>query len=313
MALGFGAVCAGDAGAQQPTPGRSRASGPARPDAAPLEPGAGAPAEVPLLRARLWNDGKAEISSYATVERRYGILRKGTATLIVVSEPFDPRSLLKVEPGQKPPAVLPVIKLNTIVEVRTGVYTYHQMASVFLRRSDARVVKLTVGSQEWCGVTAKRLEVRGHHKAQLLADSYFGNEGNRDFSLNFDSRAVLGDALPLWLRTLALDKQGVRKLKVLDEQLSNRASKPTWHEAEIRVAGKRWLNVPAGRYRAVEVSVTRASRRDVFWLDEHSPHLLVRWERSDGGRYDLRWSKRAAYWRMNRPQDVGSLEGRFSK
>ena len=248
-----------------------------------------------------WDEGNAEVARYRVRERRYGTLRDGAATLIVVKETFDALRLVKADLGTDHP--LEVMKLNHLLTTPTGVYTYRQMASVFLRRADARPVKLVTSSQEWCGITSKQLFVRGPESV-LRASSYFGAEGERADPVQLDARTVLFDALPLWLRSLDLDRVGRRAVQLLPAQLSSHAQAPRIAPATIEVAAPRTLDVPAGRFEGVPVTVVHDGGEDTFVFDAVAPHTLLRWERADGGHYELEWVRYAPYWRLTDEGDT---------
>ena len=57
-------------------------------------------------------------------------------------------------------------------DVPTGIYTYHQMASVFLRRDSGELRKLSVMSSEGCGISTAHM-VGG----ELETRSYFDGQG----------------------------------------------------------------------------------------------------------------------------------------
>lgn len=276
--------------------------------AAPSLPidGAGMVGERALFADALWDDGLAEVASYRVLERRYGTLREATATLIVVKETFDADALVKADGPERPLRSIDVMKLNHVLTVPTGVYTYRQMASVFVRRDRAQPLELVVSSQEWCGITHKRLAVRDG-RATLQASSYFGGEGERSFDVPMDERTVLYDALPMWLRTLDLDREGEREVTLVSQQLSNRAPRPDVAPATIGVGAPRSIEVPAGTFEVVPVTVEHAAGRDVVSFAREAPHTLVRWERADGGRYELTAVRRAAYWELHDIEDVGAL------
>lgn len=266
----------------------------------------GAPAETSFLQGSLWNDGKGEVARYAITERRYGSLREGEATLVTVSEPFHRERLVKVEPHQEVDDPMPVMKLNTLITVPTGVYTYRQMASTFLRRRDGRPVKLVIGSQEWCGLTSKQLRFHDGH-LHFEMRSYFGDEGEITGNVPAGTSLVAADALPLWVRTLDLEQPGERDIELLPPQLSNQATAPKPVPATVRVGKPERIEVPAGGFQAVPVHVRRRDAHDVYWVGVEMPHALLRWDRADGGRYELRWATRAAYWNMNDPGDGDAL------
>jgi hypothetical protein len=265
----------------------------------------GQAAETPLYRDALWDDGNAEVARYRATEPRYGVMREGEAILIVVKETFDSDLLVKAD-GVHHESTIDVMKLNTVTSFQTGVYTYRQMVSAYLTRDALRPVKLAVGSQEWCGLTSKILTIRGS-EALLRTFSYFGDEADRAFSLELGHDAVLYDALPMWLRSLDLDDRSTRTIRVLDEQRSNRATEPALVRAQVGVGEPVAVEVPAGSFSAHPVTVTRGEARDVFFLGEEAPHPLVRWERSDGGVYELTVLARAPYWNMHDPENLGDL------
>lgn len=268
---------------------------------------AGAAGERPVFRDALWDDGEAEIASYRVVERRYGTLREGHATLIVVKESFDAAALVKADGPVAPEHPLEVMKLNHVLTTPTGVYTYRQMASVFVRRDDARPVKLVTSSQEWCGITSKRMEVRGP-RATLHGSSYFGAEGDRAYPVVLDEDTVLFDALPMWLRTLELSRPGTREVRLVPAQLSHRVTPVEVAPATIEVGAPGSVEVPAGTFEAVPVTVEHAAGTEVFHLQAEAPHTLVRWARSDGGEYALEWVRRAPYWELHDPEHLGLFE-----
>ncbi|MFK7989325.1 MAG: hypothetical protein AB8I08_25125 [Sandaracinaceae bacterium] len=268
----------------------------------PPPPSAGLAGERPRFQDPIWNDGNAEVAQYQVMERRYGTMREGHATLIAVTETFDALRLVKADLGTAHP--LDVIKLNHVLTTPTGVYTYRQMASVFLDRTTARPLKLATSSQEWCGITSKQMVLRGP-AATLHTFSYFGNEGDRAHPVLVDARTVLYDALPLWLRTLDLTRPGARRVQLVPQQMSSHAPAPRVAQATITVGpSDDALRVPAGAFEAVPVTVQHDGGTDIFHFDAEPPHTLVRWDRADGGHYALEWVRRAPYWRMSDDGEV---------
>lgn len=262
-------------------------------------PGGGRGAETDLLRSDLWDDGLAEVARYVGTERRYGELRDAELVLIVVKEPFDADLLVKAD-GEHHEHVLDAIKLNAVVTVPTGVYTYHQMASAFFEREGGRLMKLATTSQEWCGITTKLLTVRGED-AVLRAFSYFGDEAESIHPFVMRDDMILEDTLPLYLRTLDFERESARELAIVPRQLSNRAAFPAPTRATATIGARETIEVPAGAMEALRVEV-RGAGTDVYWFASEVPHVLVRWDRADGGRYELASVLRTDYWAQH---DVG--------
>jgi hypothetical protein len=266
----------------------------------------GAGAETDLYERRLWDDGNAEVAIYAARERRYGTLRDSRAVLITVKEDLDTSSLVKAD-GPYHPHTVEVIKLNTLVTTVTGVYEYRQMSSTWLARRGAHPIRVTLSSQDWCGLTHKTLTVL-EGAALLRTDSYFGAEAGRVFRFAVDERTVLGDALPLFVRTLDLRSPGVRRLRIADAQLSSHAPPPRVRDATFEVGLPGVVDVPAGRFGAVPITVLAGDDEDVYWVDAEAPHTLVRWDRADGGTWELDHVRRAPYWAMHDLEHEGALD-----
>ncbi len=130
-----------------------------------------------------WFSGKAEISSFALVQARYGELRQGQAVLIFVTEDFSASRQVKLDRPQTAGAdKLPILKLNATRKFNTGTYPYSMMTSVFssLNNEGKGIpVKITCSSQEWCGHTFTQLN-RRDEALQILQRSYFESEGDVD-------------------------------------------------------------------------------------------------------------------------------------
>ncbi|MFL1895139.1 septum formation inhibitor Maf [Aquimarina sp. 2-A2] len=127
-----------------------------------------------------WYAGKAEITSYALEQVRYGELRKGTAALIYVTEDFLPD--IQVKANQKSASTVSVLKLNATKKFNTGIYPYSIMQSTFYPVSDNQhALKISSSIQEWCGQVYAQLNTK--EKFEILSHSYFQGEADQTFSL----------------------------------------------------------------------------------------------------------------------------------
>jgi hypothetical protein len=135
----------------------------------------------------LWDDGLAEVTLYEAHRPQYGKIESYEAVFIVVKEDFNRDLLVKADPPL------------------TDNYPYHFMASVFVRRdAPTRLVKLTLGSQEWCGNTFKEIKTVGG-RSELITNSYFDGQGDARRPLDLRPGDLLEDQLPLALRGLNFD------------------------------------------------------------------------------------------------------------
>ncbi|NKB23351.1 MAG: hypothetical protein GKR87_02985 [Kiritimatiellae bacterium] len=106
---------------------------------------------------------------------KYGILRDSSLDVITVREHFNPKKLVKTYPGTGNP-VLNILKMNMTKKVRTGIYEYVQMGSVFIDRNKGHLVKLSTVSTEWCGNSFALYE-RFPDSATLKISNYFDDLG----------------------------------------------------------------------------------------------------------------------------------------
>ena len=130
---------------------------------------------------KYWYQGKAEISTYELKQNRYGEIRKGTSTLIFVTEDFVPGKQVKAD--QNNPDNISVLKLNSTKKFVTGVYPYSIMQSSFLplQAEEQHALKATASIQEWCGQTFIQLNNKSNF--EIKAFSYFESEGDQNLSL----------------------------------------------------------------------------------------------------------------------------------
>jgi hypothetical protein len=279
--------------------GRGPAGAPAAPGAAPNAFAAGA----------LWDDGRAEIDAYDATVLRYGIPRPLTAYLIVVKEDFSKAQLVKADPGHDPADLRTVLKLNQVLDYRTGIYTYHQMASCFFDRATMDLVKLSLTSNEWCGNTFKEY-TRRDGRGTLHVHTYWDGQAEATYDVPAGPDAVFKDALPLWIRSLPQSAGTRRSLRLLPTQFESKGARPEPRDATLLAAREESIAVPAGRFRALRWELaTSEGPPDVYWTGQDSPYVLLAWERSDGGAFRLKWSQRLPYWTLNHPGDERYLEG----
>lgn len=253
----------------------------------------------------LWNDGKAEVCAYEGTETKYGSPRRFRAFFIVVAEDLRNDTLVKSDDPSPAGGLTRVLKLNQVYDIRTGIYSYQQMASIFLRLSDFAPLKESVTSHEWCGNTYLLLENR-EGKGALRGFSYFDGQAEATRSLDMTD-AVLYDSLPLFVRSIALRAGTSREVRLVPQLLGNRIPSAEIGPARLSVSGPERVTAPVGRIESWRVQVTHPSGTDRLWIETSPPNRLVSWEQYDGGRYRLQRSRRLAYWRLHDPGDEKAL------
>ncbi|MFQ5600118.1 MAG: hypothetical protein ACE5G2_06150 [Candidatus Krumholzibacteriia bacterium] len=239
----------------------------------------------------IWDDGNAEFCAYEVTWHRYGNLYEGRALLVLVKEPWAPD--LNVKADRPRPDGFEVLKLNHVRDVATGIYTYHQMASVYFRRDSGSLVKIAATSSEACGISMAEM-VDG----RLETRSYFDGQGDRTTPYPADS--VPEDGLPALLRDY-VQGEPPRMLQVVPSLLRGRfahldAAAYTVHKR--RVAR---IDVPAGTFSGVEIELRSGDRSIAYVFEDTGPFRVLRIRHSDGTEYRLAKVERIPYWRMNQP------------
>jgi hypothetical protein len=264
----------------------------------------------------LWDDGKAEFSTYTGTTERYGKPRPTRASIIVVKEDLVRATLVKSDPGPVPGRTLEALKLNFIADFPTGTYSYHQMATLFFDRTSLVVLKESMSSTEGCGITFVRLGPArgGAGTFEQQAHSYWDGEADRATPIRWtaDRRPRLfWDALPVSLRTLVA-RRGAYEVAVwlLPSQVDGRSpiasARPV--EARVRVSDGGTIVVPAGSFETRLAEVTSPSGTDRFWFERRFPHTLVQLESAAGRRLLLARTQRIDYWNHRDPGDEKLVE-----
>lgn len=242
-------------------------------------------------RDPVWDDGKAEFCAYDVTWSRYGNHYDGRALLILVKEPWNDKLDVKADDPSASP--FEVLKLNHARDVATGIYTYHQMASVYLRRDTGALQKIAATSSEACGVSTAEVA-----RGRLDTRSYFDGQGNR--SLAWPDGAVPEDGLPAVLRDFVAGNEGdtPATLRVFPSLMQSRF--PELAAAEWKVEKKA---VEEG----VRLQLQREGHSLAYTFERQPPHRLLRFETGDGTVYKMKKCERLAYWEMHDPGDEAWL------
>ncbi|HJW27838.1 MAG TPA: hypothetical protein VJ508_01175, partial [Saprospiraceae bacterium] len=128
-----------------------------------------------------WNQGKAEISSYALDQTLEGHHYTGTSVMTFTPEDFSRSKQFKIdEPKKHPNDDVKVMKLNLNEQFVTGINPYHLMTSVFLPLDydkDPHSLKWVASVQDWNGQWFVQGNWKGH-RYEVNAYSYFESEGD---------------------------------------------------------------------------------------------------------------------------------------
>jgi hypothetical protein len=239
----------------------------------------------------VWDDGRAEFCVYEVTWARYGNLYPGRAVLVLVKEPWAPDLDVKADRPRRDG--FDVLKLNLLRDVPTGIYTYHQMASVYLRRDDGTLRKLAATSSEACGISTAHL-VNG----RLSTRSYFDGQGDRERA--WPRGALPEDGLPALLRD-HVRGPAPSHLLVVPSLLMGRYADLEPARWDVQRAAPAPIEVPAGRFEGIEIRLSHGTATQSYVFEAAPPHLLLRFRRDDGTEYRLAKADRLAYWEHHDP------------
>ena len=252
--------------------------------------------------AGYWYAGEAELNTYKVEQSRYGEMRNGKAVMVFVTEDFSKSRQVKLDDPEKDwEDKVSVMKLNFVKRFVTGIYDYSMMLSVFTPvdlEEQPHSLKATTTSQDWCGQSFVQMNYKGSkYKVQLR--SYFGSEGDRDFSTRGD---LLEDEL--WNR-IRIDPTSIRagELDLVPAtfftRLKHERIKP--RRARIRLEQSEAMNLLIVEYMHLD-------RTLIIGYEPQFPYRILSWEEQDDGKLTSRGillqSVKAPYWTQH---DNGDL------
>jgi len=258
-----------------------------------------------------WSDGKAELSGYDITTPRYGHPRQGTVVLIYVTEEMNKRTLVKDDTGEVPEGDKEVVmKLNHMLEFRTGIYPYHVMTSTFcpvgsFDRERFAPVKIAFSAQEWCGHVYHVLKpARDAFTSEI--HSYFSSEGDAEARTETAPGTLYEDAL--WVQLRELDGPFAGGESWMGSLVPSLWSvRKAHHPLEVRPATIERTSAvregtPVTRFVVRFDSFTRT-----FDVERDGDHRILAWSTSEGEEATLRATKRLPYWTMNGPGNERAL------
>ena len=260
-----------------------------------------------------WHQGKAEITSYALSQARYGEIHKGTAVTVFVTEPFSRKKQVKLDNAQAAgDDAVEVLKLNLTKSFTTGIYPYSMMTSVFSPITDfdgesgkyEHALKVTTSSQEWCGHTFTQIN-KENDGYRVDEKSYFESEG--DVISHFEN-AWLEDELWSCLR------QNPKKLPVGEfDVLPSTMSLRLRHQPISTVKANARFEILKGHIK-YHVEFEDNRKLIISYIDE-APFQIVGWTEtyvSGSGPSATKLTTTATrletkmldYWNLNETEDI---------
>lgn len=246
-----------------------------------------------------WYAGKAEISSYALSQSRYGELRDGKAVLIFVTEPYD--TIDEVKADQPDEDSRPVMKLNATRDFNTGIYPYSIMSSTFLpldKKDNA--LKISSSIQEWCGHTYMQFN-QNDEEYDIELFSYFQSEV--DYEMDVEN-VMTENQIPIQLRLNPMEMPtGAMKVIPSAEYLRLKHIETKAYDATASLR-----EIEDGLLYSIRF--TELNRMIAFKVQKEFPHKILAWmdRYTDGGQPmvstgTLIETMNTPYWNQNSNED----------
>lgn len=216
-----------------------------------------------------WHAGKAEVSSYALNQSRYGETRKGKAVMIFVTEDLSKKLQVKLDdPDQR--NKINVLKLNYTKKFITGIYPYSLMLSVFTPTDldkEPATLKTSMSSQEWCGQVYMQMNLRGTRYA-VKAHSYFEEEADQKFSVR---QALLEDEI--WNR-IRLDHENlpIGDIKIIPGLFYTRL-----HHVGLKIRDAEAERTETDSSFVYQISYPDNERSITIEYEKSFPHKILAW------------------------------------
>ncbi|HMJ05110.1 MAG TPA: hypothetical protein VK474_02530, partial [Chthoniobacterales bacterium] len=248
---------------------------------------------VLLQNNSYWGDGKAEFNIYDAQIARYGLPRPTEVLHILVREPMDPKQFVKPENPNQPGAV-PVLKLNQVLHVPTGLYLYQQMHSNFWRVDNAQLLKFSLTSNDSCGNTFKEARRENAGFAYEYHTYWDGMAAGKE-NLVVPANGYFYDELPWLVRALYFQKPSTPfEVQLAGSTINSKKDSFAFEPAKVSFKSTE---------REIDIAVEHTSGTDHFILDRDFPYLLRAWNAADGSRLKMKRSLKVAYWNYNKPGD----------
>ncbi|MEM6262425.1 MAG: hypothetical protein AAGI38_07955 [Bacteroidota bacterium] len=247
----------------------------------------------------IWDDGQAEVNTYAARRSIYGKSRAFDYTFVTVKETFNEQNQVKTNDYSRDD-LFEVIKLNMFARIPTDNYPYHFLTSVFtLRQAPTETYKMTHSSQEWCGNTFKTFLRKGD-SLRYTYNSYFDGEGMGQKMLPANT-FLMEDQLPYTFRSLIF-KDGLSfSAPILLSEISSHARKPRIAEVEIEVRAaeltREEQNLPIWEVKLLmNPTLMGDAQANIYQFDQAYPNTLLGMSSFDGRILQLKETKRTTYW-----------------
>ena len=244
----------------------------------------------------VWDDGLVEKAEYDAVRTVYGKDRNYTA--LILTNKQDQDAGLNVKAGQTTSAdrIRRVFKMNTVAEIPTDFYDYRYLTTIFANAGNLSPLKMTIGSQEWCGNTYKRFLLKDR-QLNIASFSYFPDQGDREFSLRAPEGTFFWEQIPLLVRALPLREGYETSFHVLEWQTTNKQASQDIFPCNVKVDGEETLSIGGKQIECWKLRIEAEGENSTLWVEKAFPRAMVRWDNPSRVSYRLKSRERTKYWK----------------
>ncbi|MFL6584421.1 MAG: hypothetical protein ACJ8KU_07875 [Chthoniobacterales bacterium] len=240
-----------------------------------------------------WGDGKAEFNIYDAQVVREGQPRACEVLHILVREPFDPKQFVKPEGAPRADSI-PVLKLNQVLHLPTGLYLWQQMHSSFWRVDTAELLKFSLTSNDSYGNSYKEGRRTGDNLSYVY-HTYWDTMADGKETVALPANGFFYDELPWRVRSLDFSKPtGQVDLQLAGSAINSKKDNFVFKPARMSFASTA---------RTIEVKVEHAGGTDRFILDRDGPWLLREWTAADGSHLRMKRNLKVDYWNYGKNGD----------
>ena len=242
----------------------------------------------------LWDDGKSEVSTYSGSDERdlqsHPVRARLVLSLSPPPSPGAPRGVagervFSMQLSVVSPASVPGDSAVTVASLRRADLAPLELSGVDIRGRDTMFVKAAAPEASTTQLT--RLTRGGGATERVTSVDWPAD----------DRPQVCWDALPLWLRQWVGEKTPL-ELRVwllpglVFGPVAGGSVTPV--DATIRMMDRGTIQVPAGRFAALEFAVSTGGESDAFWLNASYPHELLKLKTARHLALELQSTRRVA-------------------
>jgi len=256
---------------------------------------------APFHTHPIWESGKAEFCVYDSSFSKYGTQRRFLTDVITIRENFHPQRMTKADQPDITGAI-PILKMNRIRRIPTGIYDYSQSLSLFASRKDpSQLIKLAFSSADGCGISYSEIKA---DSSGMEGDFYtYWEKGVHGKQKIAEPGTISYDQLPFYLRSKDLSSYQSENVRLLGSVFSSYLRKLPIYDCRIINLGEKSLKIGKRDMRTYHLKLQFGEMEEELFLGAYPTQPLLRWKRADGSEDRLKSLRYLYYWELTKPGD----------